>query len=58
MATTTSEKIEALKKLTKGLKTATNYSRKKKVNRRTVYNMADDKRLDTIKIDGVLFIVP
>lgn len=54
------EKIQLFKDLIKDLKprTATNYSRKKKLNRRTVYNMAHDKRLLNTKVDGVLFIIP
>jgi hypothetical protein len=57
MATT--QNIQELKKLLKKvkLKTATNYSKNKNMNRRTVYNMANDKRLNSVKIDGVLFIV-
>lgn len=54
----TLEQIDGLKKLTKGLKTVTNYAKKRKVTRRTIYNMSYDKRLSTIEIDGVLFVIP
>lgn len=51
-------RLECIKQCTKGMLTVSKYSKKKGLNRRTVYNMCEDYRLLSVKIDGVLYIVP
>lgn len=52
------KRIEGLKECTKGLLTVSKYAKKRKLNRRTVYNMCADYRLLSITIGGVLYIIP
>lgn len=53
----TIEEIKKIKSATANLKTIANYAKIKKVTRATVYNMIDDKRVSSVEIDGVKFIV-
>lgn len=57
MGATNIERVKELKRVTKPLQTITNYAKKNKTTRQTVYNMIEDKRLDSILIDGVNFII-
>lgn len=48
--------MEALKIDRTRLKTVTNYSKEIGVTRQTVYNMAKDKKVKIVVIDGVQFV--
>lgn len=50
------QEIKELKKATANLKTVSNYAKAIKSSRATVYNMIEDKRVQSIEIDGVKFI--
>ncbi len=41
---------------TDNLKTVTNFSKKIKRNRSRIYQMIDEQKLETVIIDGVIFI--
>lgn len=48
--------MKQLKEDISKLKTATNYAKEKGVNRRTVYNWRDEGKIETVEIDGILFV--